>query len=573
MASSYSSATGSHTAVYAGSETSRPSPRFRYPHQPFLRRLLVGANLKTSLAKSAVHHIPHRAWCKYVQVSLLLLIAIALTPSLLPDGLGLEWATPRELCQGREHKLRAVAGRLAALANVSAGAAFVARLDREIECASAGAAAFYHGNKSAPERMLWPAECTREKVTESLTKKVCEPEVRTEKTECLELNGVQKAAAFLTGVKRCKTVWVDPVCSDVVDTGAQSELLALQEETTASRNKSAELEKEVLSTISSVSQPNQRMKDVVSKGVARVDFASNVYIGYAILSLLLGRPLVVFKRGKRTRVSGITLGLSKATFTVLVVVVITVYDSVSTLLQESDLKELLKNFHSDPCYADPEFSRSRSDSIETTCGRVGVLHVETSRRVRHLNEIRHKIKLFGLCEKNGERAVHPALKFIDAKIHLYRSGGLKNPAICNVTALNRATETPSSSRRTSAIESLLGSGVLAQLLAKLIVTNFVVQIVSYCEPLAAHGGKVELWGEESMTTEEESSVKRFARDKHLLPVCLSIVSILLEVALFAYASIRTIYGEYGDNELQSDGALNVIAESLTLESCNSIYGL
>lgn len=560
--------TKSDVAVSTGLEP-RVSPRFRYTNQSFLRRILVGANLKTSLAKNSVHYIEHRSWCKHVLVFLLLLIAVVLTPSLLPDRLGFEWATPRELCQKRGEKVHQLNEHLLDLANITLGVKFVSDLKHEIRCVNSSAARFYNGDTSVSERMLWPRECTRQKVSESLTRTVCEPEVRTEKTECLKLNDVQKAAAFLTGVKRCKTVFVEPVCSSIVDEGVQSDLLTLQDETIESKNKSNLAKNEVLSTISSVSLNNQRIKTVVSEGVTRIDIASSLYVGYTIISLLLGRPLIVFKRGKRTRVSGITIGLSKASFTLVVVVIITVYDSVSSLLKETDLKELLKSFHADPCYADPEFSRSRSDLIEATCERVSDLHRETSKEVRHLNDIRHQIKLFGLCEKNGVRSVHPALDYVDARVHLYRSGGLKNPATCNVSALNRATKSPDPKAESSALKSILGSGVLAQLLAKIVVTNFVIQLVSYAEPLASHGGKVELWGDEAISADEEDAIQRFARDKHLLSLIWSFVFLGLEVTLIAYASIRTISaGDVFSNPI-SDDVLK-IAEPLQLQLCNSL---
>lgn len=527
------------TAVSTGVDP-QLSPRFRYTNRGFLSRLLVGAQLKSSLAKNKVHYIEHRAWCKHVLVSLLMLIAIALTPKLLPDRLGFEWATPRELCQGRGEKTLAVEGHLLDLANVTDGERFVADLQFELSCVNSSAARFYYGDLTTPKRMLWPNECTRQKVASSLTKKVCEPEVRAQKTECLELNGVQKAATFLTGVKRCKTVWVDPVCSTVVDEGAQSELLALQDEQKAAKNKSALAQNATLATITSLSQNNQRMKDIVSEGMMRVDIASNMYIGYAILTMLFGRPLIVFKRGKRTRITGVTLGLSKASFTLAVVVIITVYDSVSSLLKETDLKALLKNFHADPCYADPEFSRSRSDLIVTTCERVSELHLETSRKVKVLNDMRHKIKMFGLCEKNGTRSPHPALTFVDERITLYRSGQSTNPAVCNVTTLNHETESPDPRRKTSAVKSILGSGVLAQLLAKIVLTNLAIQVISYLEPLAAHGGKVELWGDGEVSAEEEEAISRFARDKHLVSLLVNIALLVIEIVLIAYATIRTI---------------------------------
>jgi hypothetical protein len=530
-----------------------------------MSRLLVGVQLKTSLSKNRLHYIDHRRWCKYALILLLAFLAIALTPSLLPDWLGFEWATPRELCLSRSEKTQEIQTKLLNLAKVPAGEAFLRDLHNELWCVNSSAAQFYHGDSTEPKRVLWPNECTREKVAASLTKKVCEPEVRTEKTECLDMNGVQKAAAFLTGVKRCRTVWVDPVCSSVVDEETQTELFVLQEKQQQAKNQTAQANA-TLTTITSTAQNNQRMKDVVAQGMLRVDIASNLYIAYAILSLLFARPLIIFKRAIRSRIFSVTLGLSKTSFTLAVVIIITIYDSVSSLLKETDLKTLLKNFHADPCYADPQFSRDRSDMIVTTCERVTELHHETSEEVRLLSEMRHKIKLFGLCEKNGTRSPHPALEYVDLRIDLYRSGKLVNPAACNVTELNAETEIPDPSRKTSAVKSILGSGVLAQLLAKLVLTNCAIHAVAYMEPMSAHGGKVELWGDEEVSPEEEDAIYRFARDKHLVALIVNSILVVLEFGLIVYATVRTVsLSEDRRGPVTSNLALN---SSYVVSRCN-----
>jgi hypothetical protein len=539
--------------------------RFEYPERSFLARLLVGAQLKSCLAKNRVHRLEHNCWARYVLICVLMLIATALTPELLPEWTGFEWAAPRDLCQSRGEKLAGVENRLSQLANVTAGVQFLQGQATEIRCVYQSAESFYHGGTRSPPRVLWPSGCTRDKVAESLTRTVCEPEVRTEKTECLDLNGVQKAAAFLTGVKRCRTVWVEPVCATVVDKESQSALLSLHDEQEAARNQSGAAANETLSTIESAAQSNQKVQDVISRAVTRVDTASSLYIGYTIVSLLFGRPLIVFQRTKRARLFGATLGLSKAAFTLAVVAAITMYDSVSSLLEETDLKSLLQNFRSDPCYVDPEFSRARSELIVNTCDKVTDLHKETGRNVRALDDVYYRVKLFGLCAVNGSRARHPGLDRLGQRLALLRSGEIRNPASCNVTLLNAATATPGSPRKRSALHSMLVSGVLAQLLAKIVLCNLATHLVGYCEPMAGHAGRVEVWGDEEVSGDEEASLLRFARDQHVLPLAVHSLLLVALLALTAVAAARSFVQAGDDAYLPaSSGARPPAANSTVL---------
>ncbi len=67
--------------------------RLQYESESILSRLVVGAGLKTSLAKNKYHRIDYKVYVTYALVLCLLLTAVCLTPSLLPAWLGYEWAT------------------------------------------------------------------------------------------------------------------------------------------------------------------------------------------------------------------------------------------------------------------------------------------------------------------------------------------------------------------------------------------------------------------------------------------------------------------------------------------------
>lgn len=527
-----------------------------------MSRLLVGANLKTSLAKNRIHQIQYRGWSRYLLIFLLAIICIVFTPKVLPDMLGFGWATGRDFCQSRETKLSGVSSYLQELSNVTQGRRFLEDQINELGCINDSATKFYYGDKEEPERVLWPDGCSSKDVSESLTRTVCVPEVPTEKTECIDMNGAQKTVTFLVGAKRCKKVVMQPVCQSIVDEDAQSALLQLHEEIGNSSSIS-----ETLETIDSAAENNQRVQDIVSTAIARVDIASNMYIAYTALSLLVGRPLIIFKRSKMNRICGATMGVKKSTFTIAVVIGITIFDSVSSLLKVTDLRALLANFRADPCYVDPEFGRSRSELIVKTCGVVTDLQYETGHQVRKLEKVYYGMKLFGLCAINHTRFQHPSEEKVMGRLELYRSGSLGNPSFCNVTLLDEQTSTPvRTSKKTSLWESVLESGVLSQILAKIVLSNLIINLISYLEPLVGHRGRVEVWGDDQISCEEEESIVRFARDQHLLPLVLSAVFCAVELCLVTYAFGRT-FGKYP--EITSSSVVNANISTVPSEfQCN-----
>jgi hypothetical protein len=83
----------------------RRSP-FEYDGRSRIRRFLVGMNLKTAMMTTRIQDVEHRSWPKYLLILLLFINAVAFTPSLLPDWLGIEWATARTSLSFPFHPLK-----------------------------------------------------------------------------------------------------------------------------------------------------------------------------------------------------------------------------------------------------------------------------------------------------------------------------------------------------------------------------------------------------------------------------------------------------------------------------------
>lgn len=68
--------------------------RFHYERGNAISRLFVGARLSTSLSSVSCHKVAYREHMTYLLIILLILVGLCLTPKVLPERLGLEWATP-----------------------------------------------------------------------------------------------------------------------------------------------------------------------------------------------------------------------------------------------------------------------------------------------------------------------------------------------------------------------------------------------------------------------------------------------------------------------------------------------
>lgn len=133
------------------------------------------------------------------------------------------------------------------------------------------------------------------------------------------------------------------------------------------------------------------------------------------------------------------------------------------------------------------------------------------------------------------------------------STGYKFPAVCNSTHLDQATSA-APERHVNWFEAMFGSGIIVQLFLKGILVSFVTNLIGYLEPLTIHRGVVEIFGmnnqsdddifsegernsieNEGLSEEEQNSVRRFARDKHLFPLIVSSLLVVLEIAGISYS--------------------------------------
>lgn len=511
--------------------------RFEYAPGKFIHRLLVGARLKNKLESSKIVQIPYRVSRKYILILLLVFIAFFFTPQLLPRWIGFEWASPKDLCQKPDKKLQFIHTKLRNLSRLTEATTFLKIQRSDLQCMEMSAEAFYHGPEKKPPRFQWPDECTSEIAQVSLLEETC---VSQEVNVCKKVGGF---AGFLISVAGSCEQSVGPdLCVNSTNTGRAEALLRLEQQRgkDSLQNATEVINEPILSTA------NERVNEIIERLMTRADFASDAFILYSMISIAIGVPLIIYKREKGSRLVGATFGLTKASFVLSFVVAMAVYDSAVVISNETNFAILFQNFLNDPCYMDPGFSIKRAEMIVGVCNNISYIERESDHLLQRMDGVYYDARLFGFCkDENRELAKHPSLQGMSDLRQQYRSGNISSPGMCNATYLDEETSVAPQKNSDAKLKVLLGSGVLAQVALKFIVTSWVLHLFAFIEPLVIHNGKIEVWEPKEsapLNEEEKASVTRFARDKHLLPLIIFSLLLILEIVLVIYSIATTVNG-------------------------------
>lgn len=350
-------------------------------------------------------------------------------------------------------------------------------------------------------------------------------------------------AGFLISIAgSCQQQAGPDLCVESTDANRTESLLELEQRRDAAKAPNAtEVQSEPI-----VATANAKVQELIARLIMQVDLASDAFILYSMISIAIGVPLVVYKREKSSRIVSATFGLTKATFIIVFILVISIYDSAIIVFKETDFARLFQNFLNDPCYVDPRFSSKRVALIVDACNNVSFIDRESDHILQKMDGVYYDTRLFGFCkDEKRELAEHPKLPGMDEMRQQYRSGEVSNPGECNSTYLNQETSVAPEDKNVSKLRALLGSGVLAQLLLKFIVTSWILHLIAFIEPMVMHNGKVEVWGSKEtaqLNEDEQAAVTRFARDKQMLPLIVFSLFLLLEIILIIYSIATTVNG-------------------------------
>lgn len=515
---------------------SRSCDRLEYEPSSIWMRLAVGLRFKRHLATSThLLHVEYRVRCKYFLISVLVVCGAFLTPQLLPRWLGFELSSAQDLCKFRDEKLEGLRSEIQNLTNMPAAETFEAKQAFLIECMNKSAASFYHGASKSPPRYLWPSECTKENAKASFSRQECtEP---TEIDECKPLGGFLGTVASVFG--KCGKETLPSQCSNVTDKDSFNALMDLEEK----RHETLQLRPNQNATEIQTATEDMggQLLDMVAGLIRRVDFAGNLFILYSILAVLVGTPLIVYKREKTSRILGASFSLRKGSFIVLVVDTYSVYEALLPFFNNVDVAFIFRNFSKDPCWVDSDFSRSRHAIVFEACNNVSALNMKIELNTLNMNLLYYNVSLFGLCaDSNRNKSVHPNQESMNFIRRQYDEKRLQSPGLCNATELDHMTATPPQEANFSLLRFLTSNGVIAQLLIKFILTRWVVHLVAFLEPMVLHSGKVEIWGrreDDGLSKKESAALSRFVRDRHLIQLIFFTILMVLEGILIIYSVV------------------------------------
>lgn len=537
------------------------SQRFTYEPKNVMERVLVSLYIKNKLDTSKIVYLTYRTRYKYVLILVLLLITLFLTPSLLPKWLGFKWAAPDDLCRSPDDKLDVLRATVHNVTNFQESKMFLFKQSFRFHCMNHSAAAFYYGNVREPKRFRWPWECTSEVAQVSLIEQQCHSQSA---NVCHAVGGVLGFFASLGG--NCVREVGPELCVDTTNADRANALLELEQ----LRSQPPSLRNVTITEEGIATTANERAKRVVSKLLTQIDLAADAFIVYSLVAIVVGVPLVIYRREKGSMVVSAAFGLTKVWFIFLFVVLLTVYDSAAIVMREVEFGRLFQNFMRDPCYIDPQFSAQRVAMIADVCGELASIDAQSDVLRQRMDNLYYDVRMFGYC-KDATRSlsVHPRLKELDGLRMRYHNGSIGNPGNCNATELNRLTSVAPDDTGPK-WEALFASGILAQLLLKFVLCTWVVHCIAFIEPMVLHNGKVEIWGpfekDERLSEPEEEAVTRFSKDRHLLAFIVCSALLCAEIGLIIYSimtneTAQLIDVDIGPIPVDPDEVVDVICPS------------
>lgn len=532
------------------------TPRFQYnPGRNVFQRILVSIGGKTRLASSQLIPIPYRWWVRWVLVAILALIAIFLTPQLMPKWIGFEWADATTVCEYPDEKLEVMRNHVEHMAKLPEADLFLDKARLAYQCMNLTALQTWHGREDV---ISYPGECnSANQREETSTETSCIPPQT--KKACIDDWGLSVL---------CKSVTFDGKCVEFTSTDPDSvrqvtELnierrihqAGLQDDLDELREDQEEANEEIERVSGTADQEAQEM---IQQLISHIDIASNLYIAYTMIAILIGAPVVIFKREVTSRIVTTLFGLQKAYFIILVVLILMIYENAVRIYADANFPRMFANFRNDQCYLDPTFSQRRLSIISDTCKAVTLDKYIIESTIVNMTTIFLDASFCSVCSPSPDIDPVPApetLSVLNQERIYWEFGnetGYIFPAECNVTAIAEATATAEEQHESFA-KTFLASGILAQILLKGILAAWITHLVAFLEPMTMHRGMVEIFGlpekgtnalppSAILSPSERRSVIRFARDKHIVPLFILSLLVLWEIAIIIYSAIESNKG-------------------------------
>ena len=229
----------------------------------------------------------------------------------------------------------------------------------------------------------------------------------------------------------------------------------------------------------------------VTELLNNVELSSNLYILYIILiTLFLNFPVQVYGSSKKVRAKR-AFALSQGQFVVIVVILLYMQMYAGYFLS-LPWAQMIWNMQVDICYANPEFIADIGKAVGTACAEIGLL------RASYI-QIQAKVQKQYLASESW--MVAKSYKDLQTQFEglpqnfgfqeAYTYSRLDFMGVCEPRELSEYYQNAQQSL-SSPLWVLISSGVLAQMAAKFILTEFGRSATYLLDPLAFHNGLGEV---------------------------------------------------------------------------------
>ena len=261
----------------------------------------------------------------------------------------------------------------------------------------------------------------------------------------------------------------------------------------------------------------QKSSEVLKKILKQIDIAGTLYSIYVCIALFFPSPLRLFRPSFIVQAKQFLFGVDKYTFIATILIIWWGIQYIALLLLSPELKIYLKNLMADPCFLDGDFIRERSDIVHEVCSELIDMENEWGLAKIQIDQIKAEVNSFNSsCDCHfPNKNLYPAfgsMSPVDAEVIGFdnewlvatdeevntpiwspslNSTFLGNETICVDRDYSRQEILVADESDLSFWEAWIMSGLVANLLIKIAVTNFGVSLLKLADPFCTCGGTYE----------------------------------------------------------------------------------
>lgn len=235
----------------------------------------------------------------------------------------------------------------------------------------------------------------------------------------------------------------------------------------------------------------------------QVDVASTVYIAYAAVCMFFNAPLKLFNTPLSVRLRRTAFRVPKVPFIVVVVFLWWAYSYLLVTISSPEVALYLHNVQTDACFIQPAFYAERNAAIVKSCRTLVNLQTNFTHNLGAITDIANGLSF---CNTQCGTAAAASTAFCNG-VPRVNFNVLYSSAVAYNTSWHRVSRVPGFGRCDDTIELRsrylrapessvsadfwLQSGLVAQILIKFLLSNFVLAALHTVDPLSESGGVYE----------------------------------------------------------------------------------